>query len=117
MLSDEYRYKILKALEANPAMSQRELAKELGISLGKVNYCLRALVERGMVKASNFKSSRSKRKYAYILTPRGVEEKALVLGHFLQRKLQEYESLSNEIQSLRSEIRKNVGAGKKGESL
>lgn len=104
-LSDEYRYKILKALEANPAISQRELARELGISLGKTNYCLQALVEIGMVKARNFKNSANKRGYIYVLTPKGIEDKAAVTVRFLRRKLEEHRNLGLEIETLRSEIR------------
>jgi EPS-associated MarR family transcriptional regulator len=104
MLSDEYRYKILKALEANPEASQRELARELGISLGKTNYCLKALIEKGMVKAKNFKNNASKRKYAYVLTPSGIEDRAVVAARFLQRKLKEYEQLQLEIGRLRAEV-------------
>ena len=74
MLSDEYRYKILKRLENEPETSQRELARELGISLGRVNYCLKALIEKGWVKANNFRNNQHKKAYIYLLTPRGVEE-------------------------------------------
>lgn len=107
MISDEYRYKILKALEANPAISQRELAHELGISLGKVNYCVKALVERGMVKARNFKNSANKRGYIYVLTPKGIEDRAAVTTRFLSKKLAEYDALRQEIEDLRSEVQIN----------
>lgn len=110
MISDEYRYKILKALEANPEVSQRELARELGISLGKTNYCIQALVEKGMVKAKNFKSNANKRKYAYLLTPKGIEDKAVVAARFLQRKLKEHEQLQREISKLRAELCKSEPA-------
>lgn len=103
-LSDEHRYKILKALEANPTTSQRELARELGISLGKVNYCVQALVEKGMVKAKNFKNSNNKRGYVYVLTPRGIEDRATVAGRFLRRKLQDHAELQREIEVLRAEM-------------
>lgn len=103
MLTDEYRYKLLQLLEANPQISQRELARALGISLGKVNYCLNALIEKGLVKARNFKNSRSKRAYAYYVTPRGFREKALVTVRFFRRKLAEYEVLRGEIEQLRRE--------------
>src|SRR5674476_521921 len=78
MLSDEYRYKILKRLEANPEISQRELAGDLDISLGRVNFCIQALIEKGLVKANNFRNSKNKKGYAYFLTPRGIEEKAKI---------------------------------------
>ena len=103
MLSDEYRYKILKHLEADPEISQRELAKALGISLGRANYCLKALIEKGLVKAKNFKNSSNRSAYAYYLTPTGFEEKARVTVQFLKRKVAEYEALKGEIESLRRE--------------
>ena len=103
MLSDEYRYKILKRLEANPEISQRELAGELGISLGRVNYCIQALVEKGLVKANNFRNSKNKKGYAYLLTPRGIEDKAKITVEFLKIKIAEHEALTKEIKSLREE--------------
>src|SRR3954464_6289765 len=84
MLTEEVRYKLLKLLEPNPQLSQREVAKELGISLWKVNYCLQALVDKGWIKATNFKNSRNKTAYMYLLTPRGFDEKARVTARFLQ---------------------------------
>jgi EPS-associated MarR family transcriptional regulator len=103
MLSDEYRYKILKRLEANPEISQRELAGELGISLGRVNYCIQALIERGLVKANNFRNSKNKKGYAYLLTPRGIEDKAKITVQFLKIKIEEHEALKKEIKNLREE--------------
>ena|SRR5215471_15080670 len=104
MLSDEYRSKILKLLEEEPKISQRELARELGVSLGKANYCLQALVEKGLIKASNFKNSRNKKAYMYLLTSKGMAEKAHATARFLERKLAEYEALRREIASLRREM-------------
>lgn len=104
MLTDEYRYKIFKLVEAKPEISQRELARELGISLGKVNYCLKALVEKGQLKMRNFHNSKRKLAYMYKLTPRGIEEKSRVTARFLKRKLEEYEALQKDIVELRSEI-------------
>lgn len=106
MLSDEYRYKILKRLEADPEISQRELAGELGISLGRVNYCVQALIEKGLVKAKNFRNSKNKKGYAYLLTPRGIEEKAKITIQFLKIKLAEHEALTKEIKGLREEAGK-----------
>ena len=103
MLSEEVRYKLLKLLEPNPHLSQREVAKELGISLGKVNYCLRALVDKGWIKAANFKNSSNKTAYMYLLTPRGIDAKTRVTARFLQRKVREYEALRTEIEQLRIE--------------
>ncbi len=103
MLSDEYRYKILKRLEAIPEISQRELAGELGISLGRVNFCVQALIEKGLIKARNFRNNKNKKGYAYLLTPRGIEEKARITVEFLKIKLAEHEALTREIKSLREE--------------
>ena len=105
-LTDEARYRILRLIEQNPAISQRELAREMGISLGKVNFCLNALIEKGVIKANSFLHSRNKRAYAYYLTPRGIEEKARVTVRFLKRKVTEYEALQNEIAELTEQARK-----------
>jgi EPS-associated MarR family transcriptional regulator len=104
MLNDEYRYKILKRLESSPNVSQRALAAELGISLGKVNYCLKALAQKGLVKANNFRNNENKRAYLYLLTPKGIEEKSKVTFRFLKHKIAEYESLKVEIDELKSEM-------------
>lgn len=109
MLTDEYRYKILKLVSDNPAISQRELAQQLGVSLGKANFCLKALVERGLLKASNFRNSKNKLAYMYLLTPHGIEEKAAITIRFLQYKIQEYENLQSEIEDLRREASKIDG--------
>jgi EPS-associated MarR family transcriptional regulator len=103
MVSEETHYKLMRLLQANPGLSQREAARELGISLGKVNYCLRALVAKGWVKASNFKNSQNKAAYMYLLTPRGLEQKARLTVRFLGVKLQEYEALRAEIEQMRQE--------------
>jgi EPS-associated MarR family transcriptional regulator len=103
MLSDEYRYKILKRLEADPEISQRELAGDLGISLGRVNFCVQALIEKGLIKAKNFRNSKNKKGYAYLLTPRGIEEKARITVQFLKIKLAEHEALTKEIKGLRED--------------
>ncbi len=88
-------------------MTQRELADVLGVSLGKTNYILRALVEKGLVKARNFKNNKNKSAYAYLLTPRGIEEKARLTYHFLQRKQEEYRELRREIEQLEREVDEN----------
>jgi len=103
MLSEELRYKLLRLLEPNPHLSQRELARELGMSLGKVNYCLRALMDKGWIKVANFKNSRNKVAYMYLLTPRGLEAKARLTTRFLQIKMREYEALKIEIEQIRTE--------------
>ena len=107
---DELRLKVLRALEANPELSQRQLAAELGVSLGGVNYALKALMERGFVKADNFRKSGNKVAYLYVLTPKGIAEKSLLATAFLGRKLEEYEVLRQEIEALKGE----VGSGDSG---
>lgn len=101
---DELRLRVLRALESNPELSQRQLAAELGVSLGGVNYALKALVERGFVKADNFRKSGNKVAYLYVLTPQGVAEKASLAGAFLGQKLEEYEVLKQEIEALKGEV-------------
>lgn len=104
MLTDEYRYKILKLVESKPEISQRELAKELGISLGKTNFCLKALIEVGLLKVTNFRNSKNKLAYIYLLTPIGIEEKAKITLRFLKSKIKEYEILESEIRILSKEV-------------
>ncbi|MDH4101326.1 MAG: MarR family EPS-associated transcriptional regulator [Nitrospirota bacterium] len=104
LINDETHYRLLKHLEANPETSQRELARELGISLGKANYCLKALVERGWVKMGNFSRNPDKGVYTYLLTPRGIEEKTLITIRFLKYKMAEYEALRDEVELLRREV-------------
>jgi EPS-associated MarR family transcriptional regulator len=103
VLPDEMRYKLMRLLESNPEVSQRDVARELRISLGKVNYCLRALIEKGWVKASRFRGSRRKSAYVYLLTPRGMQEKARFTVRFLAAKTREYDSLRREIEEIRRE--------------
>jgi len=104
VLNDENRYKLLKLLHENPEMNQREIASALGLSLGKANFCLKALIERGLVKVGNFSRSPNKKAYAYLLTLKGIEEKAKVTFRFLEAKRQEYESLKAEIDTLQAEV-------------
>ena len=101
---DELRLRVLRALEANPELSQRQLAGELGVSLGGVNYALKALIERGFVKADNFRKSGTKVAYLYVLTPKGIAEKSALATAFLGRKLEEYEVLRQEIEALKGEV-------------
>ena len=100
---EEARFKILRLLHDNPELTQRELGERVGVSLGAVNYCLRALIERGLVKASNFSRNPNKLGYAYVLTPAGIAEKTLLTGRFLKRKVEEYEALKLEIEVLSRE--------------
>ena len=107
-LNLETRFRLLRTLEARPDISQRALAEELGISLGKTNYCLHALVEKGWVKAGNFSRSRQKRRYLYQLTPSGLAEKARITHRFLKRKMIEHKALTREIEQLRHEVSKKT---------
>ena len=104
MISDEMPLTLLRLIEANPKISQRDLAYKVGISLGKVNYCVRALIHRGWIKAARFQKSRNKLAYRYLLTARGLEHKALLTGRFLRVKMQQYEVLRAEIEQLRREV-------------
>lgn len=99
-VSDELRYRILRLVDESPNLSQRELADALGVSVGKVNYCLRALVTKGLVKIRRFTNSRRKSAYLYVLTPNGVSEKLQVAYRFLEIKRREYEALTREIELL-----------------
>ncbi len=99
-LQEDTHFRVLSLLEQNPDMSQRDLAKALGVSLGGVNYSLKALMERGMVKVQNFSRSERKLAYAYVLTPHGLAEKTKLTARFLKRKMEEYEALKSEIDSL-----------------
>lgn len=103
-MSDEIRLNILRILTEEPDISQRELAKRLGVSLGKANYCLRALMDKGWVKAKNFRNSKCKTAYLYILTPGGMEKKAELTARFLKHKMTEYDALRQEIERLYIEI-------------
>ncbi|MBL4759721.1 MAG: MarR family EPS-associated transcriptional regulator [Mariprofundaceae bacterium] len=94
------KYRLFKLIDANPAMKQRELAGSLGLSLGKVNYCLKALVDKGFIKAGNFRSSKNKMAYAYMLTPAGMEEKIRITHQFYKRTEAEYEMLRKEVLEL-----------------
>jgi len=107
MFYDTTSYTLLKTLENNPGLSQRDLAKRLGVSLGKVNFCLKALIEKGCLKVNNFRNSGNKLAYAYLLTPQGVEQKARMTVEFLQIKMYEYERLRAEIDELKLEAEQN----------
>ncbi|MFY9260269.1 MAG: MarR family EPS-associated transcriptional regulator [Gallionella sp.] len=109
MLNHATDYGLLKILAENPTLSQRDLAKQLGLSLGKVNFCLNALIRKGCVKVNNFRGSDNKRAYSYLLTPQGVEEKARMTVLFLQCKVAEYERLRMEIAALEYEAQFNKG--------
>lgn len=102
---EDVRYRVLRLLQDNPEFSQRDIARETGVSLGAVNFCVSALIEKGHVKVRNFRAADNKLRYAYLLTPKGVAEKASLTARFLQRKLREFEALKEEIDALRDEQR------------
>lgn len=106
-MDQEIHLKVLRELEENPDITQRQLARQLGVSLGKANYCLKALIDKGFIKARNFKNSDNKRAYLYVLTPRGIEEKSRISVSFLRRKMDEFESLRREIEELKAEVKNN----------
>ena len=116
-IQEEARFKILRLLHENPELTQRELGERVGISLGAVNYCLRALIERGLVKAGNFSRNPNKLGYAYVLTPAGIAEKTLLTGRFLSRKLAEYDALRVEIDALSREASARVSDETRGDNV
>lgn len=105
-MTTDVHYKLMRLLEAKPGMSQREIARELDVSLGKVNYCLRALIRKGWIKARNFKNSQNKAAYMYLLTPRGLEQKAGLTLQFLRVKMEEFETLRKEIEAMQGEVQR-----------
>jgi EPS-associated MarR family transcriptional regulator len=102
-LQEDTHFRVLRLLQENPEMSQRELAAAVGVSVGGIHYVLNALIDKGLVKLGNFTAAEDKRRYAYVLTPKGIKEKSLITGRFLKRKLAEYEALKQEIEELRRE--------------
>jgi len=110
-LQEENHLKVLRLLEANPCVNQRDLASSMGISLGKANYCLKALVDKGWIKMQNFRNSQHKLGYAYLLTPSGIVQKADLTARFLLAKMAEYENLNREIEALRRELVDVAAAG------
>ena len=103
-LDDSLIYRLFKILQADTITNQRDLAGYLGVSLGKMNYCLKSLSEKGWIKAEKFMHSSNKKGYAYIITPKGLEEKTKVTLRFLQRKIEEYETIQKDIAELREEL-------------
>jgi EPS-associated MarR family transcriptional regulator len=101
---EEIQFEVLRRLYQTPQVSQRALAKDLGVGLGTINFCFQALVEKGLVKMQNFSQSNNKLRYAYLLTPVGVAEKSKLTAEFLRRKVAEYETLQAEIEALRAEL-------------
>ena len=107
-LQEDTYFRVLRMLQDNPDMTQREIAEKLGISTSGLNYCLKALIDKGWVKVQNFSQSKNKFGYIYVLTPQGIAEKAVLTGRFLKRKIQEYEILRAEIEALQSDFEKSV---------
>ena len=104
-LQEDTNYRVLRLLQDNPDLTQREIASQLGISVGGANYCLKALMQKGWVKMQNFARAKNKFGYVYVLTPSGLTEKAAMTKAFLQRKLEEHAALSNEIEALLEEVK------------
>ena len=104
---NETRYRLLKLLQQHPDWSQRQIARGMGISLGKVNYCLRALTERGFVKVGRFTRNQNKSNYRYLLTPKGVGEKIQAAASFLAHKQEEFEVIKQEIARLKRELKEH----------
>jgi EPS-associated MarR family transcriptional regulator len=109
-IQEDTYFRVLRILQDNPDLTQRELAERLGVSVGGLNYCLKALMDKGWVKMQNFQNSKNKFKYVYLLTPQGIAERVALTGRFLDRKMQEYEALKAEIESLHQDVQ---SAGKK----
>ena len=99
------QFQILKSLEQDSRSTQRQLSNNLGVSLGKVNYCIKSLIEKGFIKVNNFRNNKNKIQYSYLLTPNGVEEKAKLTLDFIKIKTQEYDALKQEIESLKQEVK------------
>ena len=110
-LHEETHLKVLRLLQTQPQINQRDLAAALGVSLGKTNFCLQALLDKGLLKMQNFKSSKRKLAYAYLLTPAGMAEKAALTSRFLKRKTGEYEALKSEIELLQHEFEVSENKG------
>ncbi len=111
MQQEDVHYRVLRLLDQNPELSVREIASIVGVSNGSAFYCLNALVEKGMIKLGNFGASKHKGRYAYVLTPMGMAEKAVLTVRFFRRKLDEYESLRREIELLRTEVGDEISDG------
>ena len=103
-LQEDTYFRVMRILQENPDLTQRELAEKLGVSGGGLNYCLNALIDKGWVKMQNFQNSKNKFKYVYLLTPQGIAQKVALTSRFLERKMQEYEALKAEIESLHQDV-------------
>ncbi len=110
-LQEDTYFRVMRILQENPDLTQRELAEMLGMSVGGLNYCLNALIEKGFVKIGNFQKSKNKFKYVYLLTPQGIAEKVALTSRFLKRKMEEYEALKIEIEVLKTEVGEDEANG------
>lgn len=108
-LQEDARFRILRLLQDNPEMTQRELAQAVGVSTGGIHYVLSALVDKGLIKLGNFTAAEDRRRYAYVLTRKGLTEKARLTRRFLARKMDEYEALRAEIEAVRAEVSADAG--------
>ena len=108
---NEIHLQVLRAVESRPGLTQRELANELGVSLGKAHYCMKALTEKGFVKMGNFSHNQKKLDYAYLLTPSGIKSKAILTAHFLERKAAEYAALKRELENMSGSLKASEEAG------
>ena len=106
-IQEDTNFRIMRILQNNPDLTQRELADQLGMSVGGLNYCLKALINKGFVKMGNFQKSKNKFKYVYLLTPHGIAERVILTGRFLQRKIDEYDALKADIERFRAEVEDN----------
>lgn len=104
-IDPDTHFRVLNLLDDEPSLTQRDLSKKLGISLGGVNYCLKSLIEIGHIKANNFQKNPNKSVYLYLLTPKGIAEKAALTSDFLKRKMAEYHALKIEIESIKSKLK------------
>ena len=100
---DALQFRVIRLLDESPSLSQRDLAQSLGVSLGKAHYCLKALIDKGFVKARNYRNSQNKTAYLYLLTPRGMAEKGILARHFLEQRIREYDEIAAEITRLKQE--------------
>ena len=105
MSKKQNKFQILQSLERDSHPTQRQLSNDLGVSLGKINYCLKSLIEKGFIKVNNFRNNKNKIQYSYLLTPKGIEEKSKLTLDFIRIKTQEYDALKQEIESLKQEAK------------
>ena len=109
---EDVNFRVLRFLESRPDASQREIADELGVSLGAINFCIKALIEKGQVKLANFKASKNKLGYVYVLTPEGIAHRSYLAAGFIARKMNEYEAIRSELEQLRVELLADPAASK-----